>query len=131
MAAQPELTAENEAFWAGGADGALMIARCGTCDKAIHPPQPICPQCLSTDVAPHRARGTGTIVACTVNRQQWAPDMAVPYVLAVVALDGEDGVRITARVESDPDRVAIGDRVQVAFAPLDELWRPYFVPMAD
>jgi uncharacterized protein len=127
----PELTPENTAFWTGGEKGELRIAHCGACDHAIHPPQLICPKCLSREVAPRAAAGTGTILARTINRQAWAPDMAVPFALGVVALDGEEGVRITARiVDCDPESVAIGDRVEVRFEEDGGIWFPVFRPMA-
>lgn len=128
MQPRPEISEDNAAFWTGGGEGRLMIAHCAKCDRAIHPPQPICPKCLSTEIESRGATGTGTVLACTINRQQWSPDTAVPYALGIVALDGEDGVRITARIEAEPESVAIGDRVKVAFAALDDVWRPYFVP---
>jgi uncharacterized OB-fold protein len=128
MQAYPEPTAENLAFWTGGAEAALMIACCDACGLAIHPPQPICRRCLSTQVAPRRAPGTGEILAVTVNRQQWTPDMTVPFMLGVVALDGMPGVRVTARIEGAPERPTIGTRVRVDFEPLGDLWRPFFVP---
>ena len=46
----PELTPENTAFWTGGAQGELIIAFCGDCDHAIHPPQLVCPKCWSEAV---------------------------------------------------------------------------------
>ncbi len=55
----------------------------------------------------------------------WAGD--VPYVVAVVELD--EGPRLlTNLVESDPDRLSIGDRVQVVFpdGPDGEVTLPMF-----
>lgn len=125
----PELTAENTPFWTGGERGELMIVHCDACDHAIHPPQPICPVCLSRAVTARAAEGTGTVIARTINRQAWSPDMAVPYAIAVVELDGEPGVRITARVEADPEAVAIGDRLTVAFEEEKGIWFPLFRPL--
>jgi uncharacterized OB-fold protein len=124
----PEITPENAAFWAGGARGELMIVRCQACAQAIHPPQVICPVCLSTDVSAHAALGTGRILARTINRQPWSPDLAVPYTLAVVELDEEPGVRITARVVGcDPEAPRIGDEVKVDFEAAGEgVWIPVF-----
>ncbi len=126
----PELTPENKPFWTGGERGELMITHCDACDMAIHPAQVVCPSCLSS-TSPRAARGTGTVLARTINRQQWSADMAVPFALAVVELDGEPGVRITARVvETDPETVSIGDRLQVAFEQDGDIWFPVFRPLA-
>lgn len=125
----PELTPENTAFWTGGARGELMIAHCSACDRAIHPPELICPACLSRDVAPRAAAGTGEVLSVTVNHQAWMPGLEVPYALAIVALDGEPGVRLTAQVKDiAPEAVRIGMRVAVAFEPVEDVWIPYFRP---
>lgn len=126
----PELTPENKAFWTGGATGDLMITHCDACDDAIHPAQVVCPRCLST-TTPRAARGTGRVVARTVNRQQWTADMVVPFALAVVELDGEPGVRITARIiDVEPEAVRIGDPLEVAFEQDGDIWFPVFRPLA-
>lgn len=123
----PELTPENTPFWTGGERGELMIAHCDACDHAIHPPEVICPVCLSRSVTPRAAAGTGVIHSYTVNYQPWLPDLAVPYALVVVDLDGEPGVRLTAQLQDvEPDSVAIGQRVRVGFVPVEDVWIPEF-----
>ena len=126
----PELTPENTPFWTGGADGELRIAFCADCAAAIHPPQVVCPQCLSERVEPRAVRGTGTVYTYTVNHQPWLPDMAVPFALAVVDIDGAPGVRVTAEVvDADPDSVRIGQRMEVTFRPVDGVWLPLWRPV--
>ncbi len=122
----PALTAENNRFWTGGADGELLIMRCLECDLAIHPPELLCPRCLSEHVQPAPVPGTGSIYSFTVNHQRWLPDLAVPYTIAAVDIDGAAGVRITATVVgAGADEVAIGDRVSVVFQQVsDTIWVP-------
>jgi uncharacterized OB-fold protein len=123
----PAITPESEPFWSGGAVGELRIMACGDCDLRIHPPQLICPRCLARNVAPVVASGTGTVHSFTINRQQWLPNLAVPYVLAIVDLDDQPGVRLTARVElDDPSRMAIGAPVAVDFEPREDVFVPFF-----
>ena len=125
----PELTPENTAFWTGGAQGELIIAFCGDCDHAIHPPQLVCPKCWSEAVEFKTVPGTGTVYTYTVNYQQWMPDMPVPFALAVVDLDGAPGVRVTAEVvNTDPETVRIGQPVRVTFANVDDVWFPQWEP---
>jgi len=125
MPALPELTPENAAFWTGGERGELYIAFCADCQHATHPPQVICPACLSDRVEPRAVAGTGTVYAFTVNHQPWLPDMEVPFALAVVDVDGAPGVRVTARViDAEPEAVRIGQRMQVAFSRLEDVWLP-------
>lgn len=123
----PELTPITEAFWTGGRDGKLIIMACQSCDHRIHPPQPVCPNCLSRAVAPRAASGDGTIYSFTVNHQPWLPGLPVPYVLVCVDLDDQPGVRITARLKDvDPAEVAIGQKVRVDFEAHEDVFIPVF-----
>lgn len=127
----PELTPENTAFWTGGAKGKLMIVFCDDCAAAIHPPQVVCPKCLSENVKPQAVPGTGTVYTYTVNHQPWMPGMVVSFALAVVDVDGAPGVRVTAEVVGAmPDRVRIGQRMQVRFLAMDDVWVPQWEPLA-
>ena len=125
MTPLPDLTDENRAFWTGGKDGRLLIVRCDACDYAIHPPQVVCPVCLSRSVTPRAFSGAGRVESWTINRRRWFPDMDVPFALAIVSLDEAPHVRITAQV-LDADALQIGDRVQVTFLDRGEVWIPAF-----
>jgi uncharacterized OB-fold protein len=129
LIALPELTAENTAYWTGGERGELMIAYCDDCGKANHPPQLVCPKCLSRRVTPRAVAGTGKVYTFTVNHQAWIPDMAVPYVLAVVDLDDVPGVRVTGRLDTPPEAVHIGQSVRIAFTPSGDVWLPHWLPL--
>ena len=125
----PELTPENTRFWTGGEHGELRIAFCADCSRAIHPPQLVCPHCLSERVEPRAVAGTGTVYTFTVNYQPWLPDMAVPFALAVVDVDGAPGVRVTAQVVgADPESVRIDQRMRVAFEARGDVWIPQWRP---
>jgi uncharacterized OB-fold protein len=123
----PEITPENQAFWSGGAVCELRIMACNDCDHRIHPPQLICPKCLSRDVAPVVASGAGTIHSYTINRQAWLPDLKVPFALVVVDLEGQPGVRLTAMLETDDlEAIAIGATVKVDFEARADVFVPFF-----
>ena len=77
----PRLDDENTFFWTSGADGVLRFLRCHDCHFYVHPPGPICPSCLSRDVAPETVSGRGRVETFTVNYQQWIPG-SEPYVIA-------------------------------------------------
>ncbi len=121
----PMLTPENTSFWTGGENGQLLITCCCSCNEAIHPPELVCPKCLSRDVAARPASGTGKIYSYTINYQQWLPDMQVPFALAVVDVDDMPGVRITCEViDSVPDDVAIDAKVAFTFLKVKDVWVP-------
>jgi uncharacterized OB-fold protein len=128
----PELDPDTEPFWTGGSSGRLRITRCAACGLWLHPPQPVCRRCLSTDVAPDDASGFGTVFTFTVNHQPWIPGVAVPYTLAIVELDEQAGLRLTTRlVGIEPGAVRIGLRVQVTFEQADDVWLPLFTPVPE
>jgi hypothetical protein len=129
--ALPRLDACNRAFWTGGADGELRILRCEDCAGFVHPPRPVCRHCLSERVSPVAVSGLGTVDTFTVNHQPWAPDMAVPFVIARVAPDDAPGVFLTTNIVGCPvNEVAIGDRVRVTFEQQDDVWLPLFEKVA-
>ncbi|MDZ7731897.1 MAG: OB-fold domain-containing protein [Acidimicrobiia bacterium] len=128
----PRITPENEHFWLGGADGELRFLRCGACGHWIHPPAPVCPACLSKDVAPDAVSGRGVVHTYTVNHQPWYPDLDPPYVIAIVELDEQEGLRLTTNIFGcPPDEVRIGQRVRVLFEEYDGVYLPMFEPDAD
>ena len=127
----PRLDPDNRFFWTSGADGTLRFLRCGACATFVHPPRPVCPHCLSEDVAPAAVAGTGVIDTYTINRQKWHPAMEVPYVIARVAIDGAPGVILTTNIVGSPvEDVDIGDKVRVRFEQQEDVWLPLFERVA-
>ena len=126
----PRVTPENEHFWRGGADGELRFLRCGACGTWIHPPSPVCPSCRSTDVAAAVASGKAVVHTFTVNEQPWIPTLDPPYVIAIVELPEQEGLRLTTNIVGcDPDAVAIGMPVEVRFEEQDGVFFPLFAPV--
>ncbi|MGH7897609.1 MAG: OB-fold domain-containing protein, partial [Candidatus Binatia bacterium] len=125
----PELLFENVPFWTGGMRGELLIARCRACSRWIHPPLPRCPGCLGADVAAEPVSGRATVVTFTVNRHAWFPGEEVPFVLAIVELPEQPGLRLATRlVGIEPDDVRIGLGVAVRFEQVEDVWLPLFEP---
>jgi uncharacterized OB-fold protein len=123
----PRLDADNRAFWTGGKDNELRLLRCQDCASFIHPPRPVCRNCLSDNVAPEAVAGTGVIDTFTVNYQKWHPAMEVPFVIARVAVDGAPGVILTTNIVGCAvDAVDVGDRVRVTFEQQDDVYLPLF-----
>jgi uncharacterized protein len=128
----PELTTDSTAFWTGGERDELMITRCQACGFWVHPPVPGCRECGGAEVAPEAVSGTATVLTYTVNRQQWVPGMEVPFAIAIVELDEQPGLRLTTRVVGcDPETVRAGQRVRVTFAHHEDVWLPFFEPVAS
>jgi len=130
----PKLHEHNRAFWTGGADGQLMIARCTQCALWVSPPAADCPDCGGA-LAPEPVSGNGTVFTYTVNYQPFNPAVPVPYVIAIVELAEQPDLRIASNiVDCEPDSVYIGLPVEVRFEghETDEgrVFVPVFAPSA-
>jgi uncharacterized protein len=125
----PALDPGNTPFWTGGQRGELLICRCGSCGRWLHPPVPVCRFCLSTDITPEPSCGRGRVLTYTINHQPWLPSLPTPYVIAVIELDDDADLRLTSRlVGIRPEEASIGMRVNVRFEVEDDVWLPVFGP---
>ncbi len=123
----PALNADNRAFWQGGEHGQLLIHKCNGCTRFFHPPGPICPRCASLDVSPCAVSGKGKVLSYTLNYQQWSSDLEVPYVVAIIELAEQEGLRFVSNVVGmDPQRVYIDMPVQISFLNVEDVWLPLF-----
>ena len=105
-------------YWDAADRHELMVLRCDACRLLHHPPDVACPHCGSTDLRAAVVSGRGTVFASTVARQAFDRAFldAVPYVLALVELDEQPGVRVLANVLDVADEpVPVGTPVMVAF----------------
>ncbi|MGB8403205.1 MAG: OB-fold domain-containing protein [Mycobacterium sp.] len=115
-------------YWTAGADGKLRIAHCASCSQYVHPPQLRCPQCNSVlDFV--AMSGSGVLFTYTVSYQQFHPHVPTPFVIALVELDEQPGLRlVTNIVDSEPDSLYCGMPVQVRFEPHNTVFVPVFAP---
>lgn len=128
----PLVTPENEHYWKGGARGELVFLRCGECGTYVHPPSPVCPECLSRELAPAAVSGRARLLTWTVNHHRWIPGFEPPYLIAIVEIEEQRGLRITTNLvhctaeelRMDlPVRVLFEERDDGIFLPLFELAR--------
>jgi uncharacterized OB-fold protein len=126
----PVIDRDNEAYWTSGRDGKLAIYRCGDCDHYVHPPVPFCPRCEGRNVAPQAVSGRGRVVTFTVNHKAWVPGLPVPYVLALVAIEEQDDVRLACNiVDCEAKNITFDMPVEVLFEQAEDLWLPLFRPV--
>lgn len=125
----PRLDGLAGEFWRAGADGTLRLQRCDTCGTWAHPPQPVCPACLGRELRFQPTSGRGSVYTFTVNEHPWNPTIPLPYVIAVVELDEQPGLRLTSNVVGcDAADVSVGMRVRVCFVEDDGVFLPMFEP---
>ena len=125
----PELDQDNTFFWTSGADGRLRFLQCGDCQNYVHPPRARCAICRGENLSPQPVSGRGTVLTFTINHQPWFPGMEVPFVVAIVELDEQPGLRLTTNIiECPPEEVYIGQSVRVVFEQKEDVWLPLFEP---
>lgn len=126
----PEVTPETAPYWAGAADGRLLVSECRDCGLVYHYPRALCPDCFSEDVDWVEAAGTGEVYTYSVARTAsgW-PESDLPLVVGYVELD--EGPRVMTMVDADPGDVSVGTRVEVQFAETDatDVAVPFFRPV--
>jgi uncharacterized OB-fold protein len=84
---QPAIGRDNAYFWAGVADGAVLIQKCASCGSLRHPPSPMCAACQSLDWTAVPATGTAVLHSYTVCHHPLPPWEAGPYPVVLVDLD--------------------------------------------
>ena len=118
-------------FWTSGADRVLRLLRCSCCRYFIHPPAPYCPRCGAREATPEAARGTGTVYSFTVNHQPWDGDTE-HYVIAVVELDDQPGLRLVTNIVGVADSdVRVDMPVEVIFEQRGDIYLPLFHPVTS
>jgi len=125
------VTLETEHFWTGGKNNQLCFLHCDDCQTWIHPPQPICPECMGKNLKPKATSGKGAVHSYTINRQAWIPGFDPPYVVALVEIGEDPRVRLMSNVVNcDVESVFIGMKVQVLFEAQDNgvVYIPLFEP---
>ena len=126
----PAVGPDNEHFWRGGAANELRFLRCTACREYVHPPAPICPACLGRELRPEAVSGRARVHTYTVNHHPWVPGFPPPYVVAIVDLEEQPGLRLTTNIVGcAPEQVTIGMPVRVVFEERDDgIFLPLFEP---
>jgi uncharacterized protein len=129
---EPPVTETSAPFWEATKEHRLILQWCTECDRAIFFPRDNCPRCLSSALEWRPASGNGVVASVTVETSAPNPGIAggQPYAVALVDLD--EGVRLLSNVVGcPPGDVAIGQAVQITWAPLsDGRNLPLFEPKA-
>jgi len=110
------------------ASAKLLIEHCAACAHWVHPATGTCRDCGGPLVA-RPVSGRGTVFTYTVNHHPYNPDIATPYVIAIIELAEQQGLRVAANiVDCEPDSVVCGMPVEVRFDKPD---KPVFVPVTQ
>ena len=120
-------------YWDGARQGRLLLQRCQACSKLQFPPDVVCIHCQSLELAPDEVSGRGAVWSFTRVERVFHEGFteAVPYVVALVELDDQEGLRLLANVvDVEPADVRVGLPVEVTFEERGEVTLPQFRPSA-
>ena len=120
-------------WWQAAAEHRLVVQRCTSCEHTRHPPAPVCPECRSSDADWKEVPGRGEVYSYTAVHRPIAADQKLPFVVAVIALEGSGGLRMISNlVDVDPDEVEIGLPVELVWEDMSEdLAIPRFRPVKE
>ena len=113
---QPLANATSLPWWQAAAEHRLVVQRCAPCQHLRHPPAPICPECRSDEADWKELSGRGEVYTYTLVHRPLAAGQELPFVVAVIALEGAEGLRMISNlVEVAPEDLAIGMPVEVVW----------------
>jgi len=119
-------------WWQAAAEHRLVVQRCTACEHTRFPPAPICPECRSTEADWKEVSGRGEVYTYTLVHRPIAGGQELPFVVAVIALEGSGGLRIISNlVDVNADDLEIGMPVDLVWEDMStELAIPRFRPTA-
>jgi uncharacterized OB-fold protein len=121
--------AADDGYWQGLEDGAFRLPRCTGCHRWTWPAHYRCGTCGSWSFDWVDVQPVGTIYAWTRARlvYEGVDERAaqVPYVTALVEVDGTDGIRVLGVLSGDDTDVAVGARVTGSVDPPSEVTKGY------
>ena len=122
----PRLTEASKPFWEGCKQHEIRVQKCLDCGTCRFPPQGMCRACQSTSYEWVPVNGKGVIYSFIIPTHQSPGELPArgftyPYAVALIELDGTDGVRIpTNIIRCDLDDISIGMAVEPEFVTASE-----------
>jgi uncharacterized OB-fold protein len=113
----------TEPFWTAAASHQLRVSRCADCGRFRMPPSPFCAGCQSQRIEWVTLNGRGSIYSYTIISTPIIAEAvdSVPYVPAVIEVDGAPGVRlISCVVGARLSDIRIGSTVEVFWDDLSD-----------
>jgi uncharacterized protein len=121
---------DSRPYWAALAQGRLEVQQCHDCGRLSWPARPLCSKCHGERLFWREVSGRGAVYSWVVAHRPFVPRLAgeVPYVVALVRLEEDDGVLIPGALLPGAG-VHQGMRVQATTRPLtddvgDLIWNP-------
>lgn len=117
-------------FWEAAAEHRLVVQCCTDCGQTRLPPSPVCAECQSDQAEWQEVPGQGEVYSYTLVHRPLAAGQTLPFVIAVISLEGSGGLRIISNVVGiEPEAVHIGMSVELVWEDMsDQLAVPRFRP---
>ncbi|RAY15596.1 hypothetical protein DPM19_07325 [Actinomadura craniellae] len=118
---------DTEPWWRATAEHRLLY-QVGASGRPVFYPRLVGPDALEPGGEWRESAGAGGVYSYTVLRRHGHPFFRsqLPYVVGFVDLD--EGFRMLAQVDADPEAIRVGMRVRVGWEDHDGLSVPVFVP---
>jgi uncharacterized OB-fold protein len=117
-------------FWNAAADQRLVLQRCSSCSNLQYPPEVCCIACQAQEFEEAELSGRGVIYSyATVERPLHAGFVdAVPYVVVLVELEEQPGLRLLTNLVDVPDGTTLscGMPVEVTYEQRGKVTLPQF-----
>lgn len=113
---QLETDTWTEPYWTACKEHKLMLPKCGDCEFYVELGASHCRHCLSQNIQWQEHSGKGKVYSFTIVRFPVIPSLAdsVPYVPAVIELDGVDGLRLISNVvDASLENIDVGSSVEL------------------
>lgn len=123
----------DQQFWDYCADGMLCFQCCVDCETWRHMPRFMCASCGSEKWGWRESNGRGTVYTWTVCHMPMSKEFEKVFPYAVLIVEMEEGVRITAGLrDMDYRDLTVGLPVELVFEPLEEGGMlPFFRPVQE
>ena len=117
-------------FWEAAAEHRLVVQCCTDCGQTRLPPSPVCAECQSDQAEWQELPGQGEVYSYTLVHRPLAAGQTLPFVIAVISLEGSGGLRMISNVVGiEPEAVQIGMPVELVWEDMsDQLAVPRFRP---
>ncbi|MDQ6600465.1 Zn-ribbon domain-containing OB-fold protein [Bacillus salipaludis] len=116
---------DNHPFWDAADRHELMIQKCESCHRYLHPPGPACAKCGSTELSwvNFGSDIKGTVYSYVISYRPFLPGFQdnLPLVIAIVQLEKAPDIKIIGNIlHCSPEDVKIGMNVKMTWQDINE-----------
>lgn len=122
----------GETFWKGLKKRQFLVQYCSDCKEWVFYPRILCPYCGGENLDYIEHEGTGEVYSYTVvyKPRNTSFKNEVPYIVALVNLDGGKARLMTNIVSCPIENIAVGLKVKIEYTDItDGITLPIFKPL--